>query len=134
MLSAKALYRRAVSCASGVNAIVSAFIALGRMFENGDGVRIDKMRANKYYLEAAIRLSPLGQWKAGLAFESGVGLRKNIDRAVFFFEMCANSGHKGAQHKFVAYYMKGHGVERIRVHPQRMIKESAKARNRDTKR
>lgn len=128
---AKELYLKAVNCGNG---IVDSYLALASMVENGEGVRVNIRISPKYYLEAANRLSPEAQWMVGLACESGLGMQENTHRAVFYFELCANSSNRRAQHKYITYYMKGHGGERNRMHSRRVIAESAREGNRNAKR
>ena len=95
------------------------------MFEVGDGPAVNVYLASKYYFLAAEKMSQMGQWKAARDFERGLGLGKNVHRAVYYYKICANNGHRGAQRKTVAYYMKGHDVERSRIYVRRTIEESA---------
>lgn len=85
----------------------------------------DVWKACKLYLAGEHHLSPIGQWKVGLALKSGVGMSRDVHRAVHFFEMCANCGHEYVQRKYLTYYTKRHGVERSRLKAKSMIQEAA---------
>ena len=123
---AREFYKRAIDSGNGVQGIVSSYIAMGEIFEHGDGVTASVIKANKYYLGAADRLSSIGQWKVATALENGIGMKKDIHRAVYYFILCANSGNVEAQRKSVTYYMKGHGIERPRGYIREIMEEAAR--------
>ena len=122
---AKEFYKKAIDSGNGIQGVVSSYIAMGEIFEHGYGVTTSIIEANKYYLGAADRLSSIGQWKAASAFENGIGMKKNIHRAVYYFRLSANSGNVRAQRKSVSYYMKGHGLERPRGYIREIMEEAA---------
>ena len=130
---AKEFYRKAIDSRNGVQGVVASYIAMGEIFEHGDGVTASIIKANKYYLGAADRLSPIGQWKVATAFENGIGIKKNIYRAVHYFRLCANSGNVRAERKSTMYYMKGYGVERPREYVREIMGEAARRGNNEAK-
>lgn len=91
-----------------------SYEALGLMFEIGEGVRACAERSTSYYLSAAKMLSQVGQRKAACALEGGIGHVEDVQRAVYLFKMCANSGHEGAQQKTFQYYMVWNDLEFVR--------------------
>lgn len=126
---ARNFYHKAIACLSGQSGIIGSYLALGEMYESGEGVRSNISLANKYYLKAAERWSSAAQWKVALAFESGVGLGKDIHRAVYLYHQCANGGNRRAQNKYVMYYMRGHGVERNCAYGTKILKQEAETGN-----
>ena len=68
-----------------------------------------------------------------MAFESGAGQDRNLERAAFYFQLSANSGHVEAHKKALHYHMKGHGLELSRVHAKQMMREAAEEGNREAK-
>ena len=123
---AKEFYKKAIDSDNGAPGVVASYVAMGEIFEHGDGVTASIIKANKYYLGAADRLSSIGQWKVATALENGIGMKKNIHRAVHYFRLSANSGNVRAQRKSVTYYMKGHGVERPRGFIREIMEEAAR--------
>ena len=123
---AKEFYKKAIDSETGVQGVVASYLAMGEIFEYGDGVTASIIQANKYYLAAANRLCPIGQWKVATALENGIGFKKNIHTAVYYFRLCANSGNVKAQRKSVMYYMQGHGVERPREYIRKAMEENAR--------
>ena len=130
---AKEFYKKAIDSGNGTPAVVAAYVAMGEIFEYGDGVTPSIIHANKYYMGAADLLSSIGQWKVGTAFENGIGIEKNVHRAVYYFRLSANSGNAKAQQKSVMYYMKGHGVERPPGYVREVIEEAAREGNEEAK-
>ena len=130
---AKQFYKKAIDFDNGAPGVVAAYVAMGEIFEYGDGVTASIIQANKYYMGAADRLSSIGQWKVANAFENGIGIKKNIHRAVHYFRLSANSGNVRAQQKSVTYYMKGHGVERPREYIREVIEEAARGTKKQRK-
>ena len=130
---AKEFYKKAIDSDSGSPAVLAAYVAMGEIFEYGDGVTASIIRANKYYMGAADRLSSIGQWKVATALENGIGIKKNIHRAVHYFRLSANSGNAKAQQKSVTYYMKGHGVERPRGYIREVVEEAARGGSEEAK-
>ena len=130
---AKEFYKKAIETKNGVQGVVASYVAMGEIFEYGDGVTPSIIQANKYYMAAADRLSPIGQWKIAIALENGIGVKKSIQRAVYYFGLCANSGNMNAQRKSVMYYTKGHGVERPRGYIREIMEEAARGGSKEAK-
>ena len=130
---AKELYKKAIDSDNGTSGVVASCIALGEIFEYGDGVTASIIIATKYYMSAADRLSSVGQWKVATALENGIGIQKNIHRAVHYFRLCANSGYARAQRKSATYYMKGHGVERPRGYIREIVEQAARGGSKEAK-
>ena len=99
---------------NNVQGVVAAYVAIGEIFEHGDGVTDSFIKTSKYYLGAADLLSSIGQWKVATALENGTGVKRNIRSAVCYFKLSANSGNVRSQGKSMTYYMKRHGVDRSR--------------------
>ncbi len=59
----------------------------------------DYMKAFENYDHCAFQINSGAQWKVALWCESGIGVEQNVHRAVHYFRMAANSGHKDAQIK-----------------------------------
>ncbi len=72
--------------------------------------------------------------KIGLWCESGIEVEKNIARAVEYFRLAANGGHRDAQIKSYNYYMEGKGVQRNWMPSAQIIEAAAESGYKKAKR
>ncbi len=94
-----------------------AHYALGTMYESVEGLERNYSKAFENYNYSADVMNPDAQWKVVLWCESGIGVEKDIGRAVEYFRLAGNSGHRDPQIKSYKYYMEGKGVQRIDAFP-----------------
>ena len=66
-----------------------AHYALATIYEEGEGVPVDMQSAACHYVHAANSFHAEGMLKAGLAFESGTFGKKDLSRALYYYEMAA---------------------------------------------
>lgn len=93
--SAVFYYNGAIKVDSGVVNPVLAHLALGEMYDEGQG--LSKMHHDSYYYYnyAAERSNADALWKLGVIFEEGRGadVEKNAHRAFYYFKLSARGGH-----------------------------------------
>lgn len=56
---------------------VKAMVALGKIYEEGIGVRVDQLEAFRYYHKAAWKNEPQALYKFGQLFEKGIGVEED---------------------------------------------------------
>jgi TPR repeat protein len=83
---------------------------LGRMYENGDRVHENFVKAAKWYRKAAEQNLVQGQYRLGAMYVTGLGLRQNYAEAMQWFRKAAAQGHASAQNRLGVMYERGHGV------------------------
>ena len=100
LVEAVTSYQRAIQMENGVDGIVFSNFELGRMNEQGQGgLRVDLRKAFDHYNYAAKRTHQEAQWKVASFCETGSGVDKFPDRATYFFDLAASSGHRDAKVK-----------------------------------
>ena len=72
-------------------------IALGNMYEYGEGVAADKEEAVKWYRLAAEQGDADGQFYLGTMYQFGEGVAEDKEEAVKWYQLAAEQGHAGAQ-------------------------------------
>ena len=86
---------------------------LGRMYESGLGVGVDKTTAENWYLKASIQGSASAQFSLGdLYFEQGHENQKMLQKAIEYYEMAATQGDPDAQNNLGQMYHEGIGVKK----------------------
>lgn len=86
--------------------------ALGKLYENGQGVPLDYARAAEWYARAAAQGLPAAENNLALLYAAGRGLPRDPARAVALWQKAAEAGHTHAQYNLgLAYYL-GEGTAR----------------------
>jgi len=88
-----------------------AMVAVGRAYEDGEGVKRSFAKAAEWYLLAGRSFnSPEGQYLLGQMYFSGKGVPHDYDEAHRWHAKAARNGHPGAQYLMGAMYESGWGV------------------------
>jgi uncharacterized protein len=77
--------------------LIEAQMALGLMYEKGDGVTKDFKEAVKLYQLAAEKGDSDAQYKLGLMYSNGEGVSKNYKEAAKLFQLALEKGNLLAQ-------------------------------------
>jgi TPR repeat protein len=89
----------------------TAQLALGRAYQNGNGVRQNDELAAKWYRKAADLGNAAAQNNLGIMYRGGLGVEKNKEEAVKWYHMAARQGNANAMFNIGAAYYDGE-VER----------------------
>lgn len=84
---------------------------LGRMYDNGHGVRQDDQKAFEWYTKAANQGHADAQYTLGVMYDYGRrGVLQDYQKAFEWFTKAANQGHAKAQYNLGRMYENGRGV------------------------
>ena len=89
---------------------------LGVMYQEGQGIRQDYMKAFECYTKAAEQEFSKAQYNLGTLYKKGQGVPQNFIKAAEWYTKAAESGHTCAQYDLGIMYEEGQGV------PQNSIK------------
>ncbi|KAG0229820.1 hypothetical protein BGW42_001346 [Actinomortierella wolfii] len=85
---------------------------LGMLFmEGGGGVEQSDAKALACFRESALQEQPEAQYHLATMYQTGLGTKRNVERAVFWYEKAANNGALLAQLRLAGMYYDGRGVE-----------------------
>jgi len=87
-----------------------AEVALGLLYERGDGVAADPARAAAHYRRAAEAGNTLGQIALGDLYARGLGVARGDAEAAGWYRRAAEQGDASAQLKLGQFYEVGRGV------------------------
>ena len=104
------LYQRAVELGD-----VMAMYNLAIVYDEGQGVKLDKKKAVKYYRMAADRGYAGAQYNLGCCFRDGDGVTQDDAEAVWFYKLAADQGLTKAENNRGLMYARGRGVTRADV-------------------
>ena len=96
---------------------VDAQYKMGLCYDEGKGVKQDKVKAVKWYTKAATRHGDSQyrgepQYKLGLCYGNGVGVEKDIQKALEWLQKAADKyDHTAAKYELGHYYYNGRGVK-----------------------
>lgn len=94
----------------------SAQVAIGRMHEKGEGVRVDPFKAAEWYgLAARAARDPEAQFALGELYFTGRGVAHDYGEAVTWYERAARQGHPVAQYLMGVMCREGWGVRQDSV-------------------
>jgi len=82
-------------------------VHLGRLYEHGSGVKLDKKKAEELYRAAADRGHAVGQVSLGAFFHS----EKKFEEAFRYYALSADQGHITGEFFLGCCYMDGEGTE-----------------------
>ncbi len=98
---------------SGMDGKIKAKSTLGCMYKLGQGGLSQNFQTTFEHFNFNVNLMQQeARWKIGTFCESGTWTDRFEDRAVHYFQLAANSGHRQAQLKASMYYMQGKGVSK----------------------
>jgi TPR repeat protein len=89
----------------------AAQLALGRAYQNGDGVHHNDELAAKWYRKSADQGNAAAQNNLGVMYRAGLGVEKNEEEALKWYHMAARQGNANAMFNIGASYYDG-DVER----------------------
>ena len=82
-------------------------VQLGRLHDNGSGVKLDEKKAMKLYRMAADRGDAVAQSNIGAFLHS----ERKLEEAFRYYALAANQGYTSAEHNLGVYYSYGAGTE-----------------------
>jgi uncharacterized protein len=89
----------------------AAQLALGRAYQDGNGVKQDDDLAVKWYRSAAEQGNATAQNDLGIMYRTGSGVEKSKEEAVNWYRRAARQGNASAMFNLGAAYYNGDGVE-----------------------
>jgi TPR repeat protein len=84
---------------------------LGRMFENGNRLEQDYIKAAEWYRKSAAKGDMRAQTSLGLLYANGTGVPEDDKQAVSLFSQAASRGYPLAENNLGYMYESGQGVE-----------------------
>lgn len=85
---------------------------LGKMYGNGEGVKMDYAEAAKWWSKAAEQGHAEAQYWLGFMYECGSGVPKDESEAVKWYRKAAEQGYAAAQNNLGFMYYWGFGVKK----------------------
>ncbi len=83
---------------------------LGAMYQFGEGVLRDQVRAGMWYRKAADQGVAAAQYNLGVMYDTGQGVTQDHAMALQFYRAAADQGMAGAQYNLALSYAQGLGV------------------------
>ncbi|MFZ1086839.1 MAG: tetratricopeptide repeat protein [Terracidiphilus sp.] len=78
---------------------------LGSLYNNGQGgMPVDKEQAFQLFLRAADQGQVKAMHNVGYCYQNGVGVKKNLDKAVYYYTKSANTDNERSQHNLAMVY------------------------------
>lgn len=81
--------------------------SLGYMYENGEGVPQDYVKAVEWYSKAADQGDGDGQFNLGVMYKNGEGVSQDYSKAFELYSKAADQGNGDAQYNLGAIYENG---------------------------
>lgn len=106
-----------------------AQVALGDIYQNGQGTSQDFTEAVNWHRRAAEQGDPKGQTRLGQAYAIGRGVPQNFARAAYWQHLAAVQGNSTAQNTFGTYCQNATGVDRNYQEAVRWYRMSAQQGN-----
>ena len=94
---------------------------LGEMYDNGEGVAADDLKAVKWYRKAAEQGHPGAQWLLGYKYEYGSGVAVDNVESIKWFRKAADQGHGIAQFELAMRYHTGKGTAKDSVEAYKWV-------------
>ena len=73
-----------------------AWYYIGKMYDYGEGLKVNPVKAFECYLVAAREGNPNAQYSLGFMYETGLGCRKNTSEAYVWYALAAENGLSNA--------------------------------------
>lgn len=83
---------------------------LGLMYEKGEPVKQDYIKAMNYYHMAYQKGNPYAAYNLARMFEKAIGTHQDVKKAFKLYQFAALRGHRPAQHKIGTFYAEGQGI------------------------
>ena len=90
----------------------TAYFFLGRMYEFGDGVKIDYNTAFEFYKSGADLGDLESQGRLGYMYQNGKGVKKDINKALELYKSASDKGYAVAKAQLGYMYQNGQGVKK----------------------
>jgi len=100
-------------------------MALGMMYNSGEGVKQDHAEAAKWFRKAADQGDANGQFFLGMAYYSGDGVTQDYAEAVRWFRKAADQGDAFGQHALGSMYLSGLGVTQDYAETAKWVRKAA---------
>ncbi len=93
----------------------TALINLANLFEQGNGVKKDRIEALKYIKKAAKLNDERAQYELGIEYEKGIYLKRDLNKAEYWLKKAAKNDSSQAQlaYGIMLATSKGKGIENI---------------------
>lgn len=102
-----------------------AQVALGIMYDYGQGVEQDDEEAMKWYIRAAEQGIPLVQHDVGVKYFQGLGVEQDYLEAAKWWELSANAGLADSQFNLGLLYYRGLGLEQDYTRAAELFRKAA---------
>ena len=89
----------------------TAQYVLGIMYENGEGVKQDYIKAKEWYTKSANKGLAEAQYNLGGIYFNGKGVKQDYRQAIYWYKKAANQKHAQAQHNVGVMYANGYGAK-----------------------
>ncbi|QME99448.1 SEL1-like repeat protein [Escherichia fergusonii] len=87
-----------------------AILNLAQIYEEGNGVTVNKKKSFDYYLQAALNGNSFAQNKIGMLLFNDGEVESNIEQALEWYTRAAEQGFAEAQYNLAGMYIYGNGV------------------------
>ncbi len=98
---------------------------LGLLYENGQGIPQDKLKAAEYYLKSYQFGNTTAASKLGVLLINGDGIEQDQEKGFDLLKMAARAGDQDAQYQLGEIYAKGESVDKEYVYAAGFYKMSA---------
>jgi TPR repeat protein len=99
---------------------IASCVYLARILDEGDGVKVDSVRASALFKQACDRGSAEACFRLAGHYQRGAGVAKSPSRAAQLFEQACNAGNRYGCISLAAMYEQGLGVPRDPRHATRV--------------
>ncbi|WP_439256950.1 MULTISPECIES: tetratricopeptide repeat protein [unclassified Lonepinella] len=104
-----ASYSDVIDCAKEGNLLCQT--AVGKAYEEGNGVKQDYVKAKEWYLKSAKKGENIAQYRLGGLYFTGRGVKLDNVKASEWFIKSANQGNINAAFSLASMYYSGKGVK-----------------------
>lgn len=121
---------------------------IGLMYEYGEGVKKNYLKALDYFMDSGVYSEHIKnkieiykteaevgegelQYKLGLIYENGIGIRKNSKSAIYWYEKAASNGIRDANNRLACLYYRNHDNESFEKAFE-LLKKAAEQGNEDS--
>jgi len=106
-----------------------AFLALGEMYEEGQGTAKNPSEAMKLYKKAAAEGNAEAGYRIGVLYETGKGVSKNYGKAAEWYSSSAEMFNSTAMYRMGFLHEKGMGVPKSMQEAEKWYRRAADAGN-----
>lgn len=106
-----------------------AFLALGEMYEEGQGAAKSPAEAMKFYKKAVAEGNEEAGYRIGVLYETGKGVTKNYGKAAEWYRSAAEMNYSTAMYRMGFLHEKGMGVPKSMQEAEKWYRRAADAGN-----